>query len=104
MSAVLEAMGSASYCIIKPAYYELTLRTKLAQDPQSAQMMELLVNSIVIDPGIIYSNNMGRFHAQHRHIIGSKNNSTASTYKSLSTTAMKQLKTITIKLDRLVKD
>ena len=35
--AVLEAMGSASYRIVKPAYYETTLRTKLASDPDSAR-------------------------------------------------------------------
>ena len=102
MSAVLEAMGSSSYKIIKPAYYELTLRTKLAKDPQSADMMELIINGIVIDPGIIYSNNMGGFHAQHRYIIGSKANNTSSEYKKLSKTAQSQLKVITKSLDKLV--
>jgi ABC-type glycerol-3-phosphate transport system substrate-binding protein len=104
MSAILEAMGSASYRIIKPAYYELTLRTKLAKDPQSAAMMEILVNSIVIDPGIIYSNNMGGFHAHHRWIIAGKANNTSSEYKKLSATAKKQLKNITQKLDKLVEE
>ena len=102
MSAVLEAMGSASYRIIKPAYYELTLRTKLAKDPQSAEMMELLINGIVIDPGIIYSNNMGGFHAQHRWIIAGKNNNTSSEYTKLSKAAQNSLRQILKKLDKLV--
>lgn len=102
MSAVLEAMGSASYRIIQPAYYELTLRTKLAQDPQSAEMMDILTSNIVIDPGIIYSNNMGGFHAQHRGIIAGKINNTASRYKSLSKSAQRNLTRITEKLDKLV--
>ena len=102
MSAVLEAMGSASYRIIQPAYYELTLRTKLAQDPQSAEMMDLLTQSIVMDPGIIYSNNMGGFHAQHRGIIAGKTNNTASRYKSLTTSAKRNLIRIVEKLDKLV--
>ena len=102
MSAVLEAMGSASYRIIKPAYYELTLRTKLAKDPQSAEMMDLIINGIVIDPGIIYSNNMGGFHAQHRHVIGGKVNNATSTYKSLIKSAQNKLRGITRKLDKLV--
>ena len=102
MSAVLEAMGSASYRIIKPAYYEMTLRTKLAKDPQSAEMMDLIISSIVIDPGIIYSNVMGGFHAQHRYIIGSKTNNTTSEYKSLSTRAQKNLKVINRKLNKMV--
>ena len=104
MSAVLEAMGSASYRIIKPAYYELTLRTKLAKDPQSAEMMDLIIDGVVIDPGIIYSNVMGGFHAQHRHVIGGKVNNTTSTYKSLAARATKNLKTINRKLNSLVEN
>lgn len=99
MSAVLEAMGSASFRIIKPAYYELTLRTKLAKDPQSAEMMDLIINGIVIDPGIIYSNNMDGFHAQHRQVIGGKTNNATSHYKSLSNIAQKRLRTIINKLN-----
>ena len=102
MSAVLEAMGSASYRIIKPAYYELTLRTKLAKDPQSAEMMDTIINGIVIDPGIIYSNNMGGFHAQHRGVIAGKVNNASSTYKSLAKSAQNALRGITRKLDNLV--
>ncbi|MBE6652455.1 MAG: hypothetical protein E7610_03435 [Ruminococcaceae bacterium] len=101
MRAVLEAMGSASYRIIKPAYYELTLRTKLAKDPQSAEMMDLIINGIVIDPGIIYSNNMDGFHAQHRHVISGKTNNATSHYKSLSNIAQKRLRTIINKLNRI---
>ncbi len=102
MSAVLEAMGSASYRVIKPAFYELTLRTKLAKDPQSAEMMDLIINGIVIDPGIIYSNNMGGFHAQHRGVIAGKVNNATSRYTSISKTAQKNLKNVTTKLNRLV--
>ena len=102
MSAVLEAMGSASYRIIKPAYYELTLRTKLAKDPQSAAMMDLIIGGIVIDPGIIYSNNMGGFHAQHRGVIAGKVNNASSTYKSLSKNAQNKLRAVVKKLNDLV--
>ncbi len=102
MSAVLEAMGSASYNIIKPAYYELTLRTKLAKDPQSAEMMDIIIGGIVIDPGIIYSNNMGGFHAKHRGVIAGKVNNSTSQYKSLSKSAQNSLRVVTKKLNKLV--
>ena len=101
MSAVLEAMGSASYNIIKPAYYELTLRTKLAKDPQSAEMMELIINGIVIDPGIIYSNNMGGFHANHRHIIGGKINNSTSSYLKWTKSAQSSLASLIRRLNKL---
>ena len=104
MSAVLEAMGSASYKIIKPAYYELTLRTKLAKDPQSAEMMDIIIGGIVIDPGIIYSNNMGGFHAQHRYVIAAKVNNATSHYKSLSKKAQNNLKQVVKRLDKLTAD
>ena len=102
MSAILEAMGSSSYRIIKPAFYELTLRTKLAKDPQSAEMMDLIINGIVIDPGIIYSNNMGGFHAQHRYVIAGKTNNTTSHYMRLAKSAQGKMRGVVRKLDRLV--
>jgi hypothetical protein len=33
VGAVLEALSSTAYKIVKPVYYEETLRTKIAQDP-----------------------------------------------------------------------
>ncbi len=101
MSAVLEAMASASYRIVRPAYYETTLRTKIAQDPQSAEMMDLVINSIHIDAGMVYSHNMGSFHKTFQAIVVSKQNSTTSSFKTSSKSAQNKLKILVHMLDKL---
>ena len=100
-AAVLEAMGSASWRIVKPAYYETTLRTKLAQDPQSALMMDIITQGIFIDAGIVYTNALNSFHAGFRSLIQGKNNDAVSRYKTLSKAASNKIKGMTRKLDKL---
>ncbi len=84
ISALLEAMGSESHYTVRPAYYETTLRSKIAQDPESAQMLDTIVENIYIDAGIIYTSSLASFHDKFRQIIGSKTNTVISAYKSLS--------------------
>ena len=81
VSAVVEAMASASYKIVRPVYYEETLRTKIAQDPQSALMMDIITEGIYIDLGIIYVD--CGVHAGLRSMIGNKSNDTASRFKRI---------------------
>ena len=99
VSAVLEAMGSASYRIVKPVYYEETLRTKIASDPQSSLMMDIITEGIYIDLGIIYVD--CGVHAGLRSMIGEKNNNTASRFKSISKITKKKVQGMVIKLDNL---
>ena len=105
MSAVLEAMASASYKLVRPVYYETTLRTKLAQDPQSAEMMDLVINNIRIDAGFVYSqaiSSTGRgFHQNFQDLIASKNNDTVSRFKSSSSIAKKLWEKFLKKMDNL---
>ena len=105
LSAVLEAMASASYNMVRPVYYETTLRTKIAQDPQSSVMMDLIINNIHIDAGFVYSHAMkvnGQgFHQSFQQLVGSKTNDTASRFKSSSNAAKKGLKNLINKLDAL---
>ncbi len=84
ISAVLEAMGSESHYTVRPAYYDTTLRSQIAKDPDSAEMLDMIVENIYIDAGIIYTNALSSFHDSFRQIIGSKTNSTTSKYRALS--------------------
>ena len=104
MSAVLEALSSMSYKTVKPAYYETTLRTKIAQDPQSAEMMDIIIDNIYIDAGIIYTNALSSFHDKFRQIMGTGKNNVTSQYKSVSKMAAKSLKKMVDKLDNIVDD
>ena len=101
MSAVLEALSATSYKTVKPAYYETTLRTKIAQDPQSAEMMDLIIDNIYIDAGIIYTNALSSFHDKFRQIMGSKKNTVTSQYKKVAVLAEKALAKMVEKLDKI---
>ena len=101
VSAVMEAMASASYKTVRPAYYETTLRTKIAQDPQSAEMFDVIIDNVYIDAGIIYTNALSSFHDKFRQIMGSGKNTVTSQYKSVSRSAAKALEKMVQKLDKI---
>ena len=99
--ATLEAMASASYRIVKPAYYETTLRTKIAQDPKSSEMMDLIIKNVYIDAGIIYTNSLPGFQGQLRDLVNSKTNNAVSRFTALTKQTKGQLRSILKKLDEL---
>ena len=101
VSATLEAMGSTSYRIVKPAYYETTLRTKIAQDPKSSEMMDLIIDNVYIDAGIIYTNSLPGFQGSLRDLVNSKKNNAVSRFTSLAKQTNGQLRSILKKLDEL---
>ncbi len=53
-AAFLQAMGYASYNYTTPKYFESTLKGMLAQDPQSAEMLDLMRANIVYDIAALY--------------------------------------------------
>lgn len=108
MSAILEALSSTSYNLVRPIYYETTLRTKLAQDPQSAEMMDLIINNIHIDPGFVYSHAMagssGGFHQEFQTLVESGTNDTVSRFKASTKQAQRKWENFLAKLDGLADD
>ncbi|MBQ8579020.1 MAG: hypothetical protein IJ449_13805 [Clostridia bacterium] len=52
---VLEAMASASYEYLTPAYYTTALQNKYARDNESSAMLDLLLENRVYDLAMIYS-------------------------------------------------
>lgn len=101
VTAVLEAMSSASYQIVKPAYYETTLRTTIAQDPQSADMMDIITDNVYIDPGIIYISSLGSFHHGLRDVVMSHTNNSVSLFKARVAACKKSLEKISRKLENV---
>ena len=104
VGAVLEAMSSESYKTVRPAYYETTLRTKIAQDPQSAEMFDVIIDNIYIDAGIIYTNALSSFHDRFRQIMGGKKNTVTSQYKSVVRSAERALEKMVMKLDKITEE
>lgn len=101
MCAVLEAMASCSNQLVKPAYYETTLRTKLAQDIKSAEMMELIIRNVYIDAGIIYTGYLPGFQGSLRELVNSKKNNAVSRFAALSKQTRRKLEDINKKLTKL---
>jgi hypothetical protein len=101
VGATLEALSSTGDRIVKPVYYEDTLRTKIAQDPQSAEMMDIIVDGVYIDAGILYVLAMNNFHHGLREVVIRGQNDIISRFKSKSTMAEKTIKQINSKLTRI---
>jgi hypothetical protein len=102
MSAVMEALCYTSYNVVRPAYYNVALRSKLVSDPDSAEMLDLLFDSIYIDPGVIFTSALSSFHNDFRGLIASKSNRVMSTYKAKARSAKTLLKkNIVSKLQKL---
>lgn len=96
VSAVVEALASGGYQIVRPVYYEETLRTKIAQDPQSALMMEIITENIYIDAGMLYSRTFEYFHSSFRAMIYENVNDASSRFKAIN----KKSKNFTVGLNR----
>ena len=101
VGAVLEALSSSAYRIVKPVYYEETLRTKIVQDPQSSEMMELIINSLTTDSGIFYTDALKGFQNPFRDIILSKQNTVTSKYKTQEKILKNTLRQMMLKLNKL---
>ena len=101
VSATLEALSSTGERLVKPVYYEDTLRTKIAQDPQSAEMMDIIVDGVYIDAGILYVASLNYFHHELRAIVKNGQNDTTSRFKTRGKIAEKAIKQINNRLNRV---
>lgn len=105
VSALLEAMCSISYTTVRPAYYNVTLRTKLVTDPESSEMMDLIFQNVYIDAGILYTIPLSKFHNTFRTLIKENKNTAVSSFKATVKSAEKALKRqILNKLDKLAQN
>ena len=50
---ILEDMTYMSNKIVRPAYYDITLKIKFAQDEESPKMLDLIFNKLIIDPVLL---------------------------------------------------
>ena len=52
--AVLEVMAYESYRSLQPMYYDLVLKGRYANDPQSRAMLDMITTNIMVDSSYIY--------------------------------------------------
>lgn len=57
---ISEALCQAGYSIVKPVYYETVLKTKLARDAESQQMIDILRDGLIFDMGAVYALQLAR--------------------------------------------
>ena len=105
LSAVLEAMSSISYRIVRPVYYETVLRTQLAKDPQSAAMIDLIMDNIHIDIAFSYSTVIGNFHQALQQTVDSgRIDGLISNFEKQARSSKRSLMQLIDKLDKLAEN
>ena len=65
-------------------------------------MFDIIIDNIYIDAGIIYTIQLSTFHNYFREIIGSKENTVVSQYKSVTKQAERALTSMTRRFDRIL--
>ena len=80
MSAIItEALCAESYRNVIPDYYEIVLKTKGARDDESAEMIDMIRDSLIFDFGWVHSVPMGSIGTIMQDLI-LKNNSGLASY------------------------
>ena len=95
----------AYYCstIVTDKYYDEVLRLRVSEAPDDRDMVELIYNTVVFDPGIAYSDGCPQFmnmvYILHSGILQDQSN-IASYYQTNEKAAAKWLKNLNKKIQR----
>ena len=90
VGAVMEAMAIESYKVVTPAYYEVALKGKYSKDPQSWEMLDMIVNNLKINGGLLYTINISDITQKFRTAIKNKQSNTASILNTLNLKSMQR--------------
>lgn len=94
--AVLECYSSEAYRQVNPAYFETALKYKYASDNQTAQVYDIIRDSIVVDFAYVYScvfNKMPMLYIRD-NCVAVNNRNWASIWASTSKVLDKELEQI----------
>ena len=94
-AAVLEALAAQSYRTVTPAYFDVALKNRYSRDEQTAEMMDLIQNSAIINFEQLYNESIGNPWFVLRTLMPAQNSNYASYWATNS-------KVITKMLDRAV--
>ncbi len=61
-TVLLEALGYYSYELIRPAFFEGTLKSQSARDPESYAMLDLIRNTLYIDFALSFANDFDIYY------------------------------------------
>ncbi|MCL2518487.1 MAG: hypothetical protein FWF15_08000 [Oscillospiraceae bacterium] len=77
---ILEAMACESLYTLTPAYYDVQLKTKIARDEESKDMLDVIFASKTFDIGAAYQ--WGNLAGIYMNMANTRNNNFASAYAS----------------------
>lgn len=95
---IIETLALYSYQYLTPAYYDVTLKRKKSRDSESAEMIDIILQSRVYDIGYIY-NSLGLANV-FADLIAKGSTDFASKYKSKEKQATKLLSKIMDKYNK----
>jgi hypothetical protein len=95
---MVEAMAIESVDTVTPAYYEVALKGKYSKDPQSWEMLDMIVNNLKINGGLLYTIKINDITQKFRTAV--KNQQANASASILSPLAVKSMQR---NLDTMIK-
>lgn len=100
--AVLEAMAYESYKTLTPAYFEVALKGRYANDPESRKILDMIANNVIVDTGVLYGAFFGYPAADIiRSNMGRGNTSCVSTVEGYARKIPKVIKSVVSEIEKL---
>lgn len=101
MSAVIECWGSEAYRLTTPALFETNMKYKYTDLDVSAQMFDILRNTMSFDQGRIYANTLGPYISELPSMAATTGSSWATTMKPYQRLLGKQLNNIIVSFRKI---
>ena len=89
--AVLEAMSSESWKYVVPAWYETALKIKYVRDNISAQMVDIIHDSVSTEFAYVYYSKLSDAGMIYRTLVTKKTSDFASAWTKMQKSAEKKL-------------
>ena len=90
-AAVLEALAAQSYRTVTPAYYDVALKNRYSRDEETAEMIDLIQSSALINFEQLYNESIGNPWFVLRTLMPAKNSNYASYWATNSKVINKML-------------
>lgn len=88
-AVIMEGLTAESYYTLRPAYYEVALKTKYARDEESGRMLDLIFSSRCYDIGYVYG--WGSLHILPNTLYNAKSMDFTSQYAKTEKSAQAAL-------------
>ncbi len=88
-AVIMEALTAESYYTLRPAYYDVALKTKYARDEESGRMLDLIFSSRCYDIGYVYA--WGGLNLIPNTLYSAKSTDFASQFAKTEEKALKAL-------------